>query len=300
MDRNLRAFLAVARAGNITAAADRIGLSQPALTKTIRRIEAEFGTSLFRRTARGMLLTETGQMLLGRAEAVEMHYLQAQEEIRAHRAGTLAEFRIVAGAAYHSAIAPDLVKRLAAEFPSTLMQLTFDVSGSAMPRLAAGELDLLLGAGMAAPAEGIETLPLLSVEVAVWGCRDEPLTASRHVEPGALKGRGWVVYRRDRHTVGRIGAFCADHLLPEPRIVMEVDSLAGSFKVVKATPYLTAATTMAADLAEGAGLRKVPLGMPIWSFVSGAWFRRSQRHHPIMRSALAFLTEAAAAHAASV
>ena len=57
MDRNLRAFLAVAQAGNLTAAADSIGLTQPALTKTIRRLEQDFQAKLFDRSAKGMGLT---------------------------------------------------------------------------------------------------------------------------------------------------------------------------------------------------------------------------------------------------
>ena len=83
MDRNLRAFGAVVTTGNLTAAAARIGLTQPALTKTIRRLEREFGARLFMRTPRGMVLTEAGHRLPLRVQAIEMHYRQAEEEVHA-------------------------------------------------------------------------------------------------------------------------------------------------------------------------------------------------------------------------
>ena len=70
MDRNVRAFLAVAPAGNLTVAADRIGLTQPALTKTIRRIEEDYDAVLFERTSRGMNLTPAGERLVPLIDAL--------------------------------------------------------------------------------------------------------------------------------------------------------------------------------------------------------------------------------------
>ena len=99
MDRNLRAFLAVVRHGNLTAAADAIGLTQPALTKSIRRLEDSVGGVLFDRSTKGMVLNETGRMFLERARTIETHWSQAREEIDARAGGRLREFRIAAGVA---------------------------------------------------------------------------------------------------------------------------------------------------------------------------------------------------------
>jgi DNA-binding transcriptional LysR family regulator len=297
LDRNLRAFLAVARTGNLTAAADKIGLTQPALTKTIRRLELDFGTRLFERTARGMILTQEGNMLLDRARSIEMHFRQAQEEIAAHRAGTLAEFRIAAGSAYHPAIAPDLVRRLSAEFPKTRFILAFEVAGNGLPKLIDGELDLLLGAFLSVPTDGIETERLLKVQIAGFCCAQHPLAKLDDVEPSDLKGYDWVIYQRDRLMSDRLRFYSADHLLPMPRIAMEIDSLIASFRVVSGTTYLTAATTMVQSMAEQVGLVMLPLPQPIWRFESGAWFRRSLRDYPIMVRSLQILRELVRLHA---
>ena len=137
MDRNLRAFSAVASSGNLTLAAEQIGLTQPALTKTIRRLENEFGAKLFIRTSRGMVLTEAGRKLRARVQAIEMHYRQAREEIEAITSGTARKFVIAAGAAYHMTIAPDLVKLLSTEFPADRLR----------PRLRRGRPDIAEGDG---------------------------------------------------------------------------------------------------------------------------------------------------------
>jgi DNA-binding transcriptional LysR family regulator len=66
----LRTFIAVADEGNLTKAAERIHASQPAVSAHIKALEGELGVSLFVRTPRGMLLTDAGRGLKGKAEAV--------------------------------------------------------------------------------------------------------------------------------------------------------------------------------------------------------------------------------------
>ncbi|KIH78040.1 DNA-binding transcriptional regulator, LysR family [Geoalkalibacter ferrihydriticus] len=71
MDLNqLKSFLTIARERNLTRAADKLHLSQSALSTQLKQLEGELGVSLFRRTARGMELSEYGSELLGLAEEV--------------------------------------------------------------------------------------------------------------------------------------------------------------------------------------------------------------------------------------
>ena len=298
MDRNLRAFLAVARTGNLTAAADRIGLTQPALTKTIRRVELDFGAKLFERTTRGMFLTPAGKLLLERAERIELHYQQGKEEIQLIETGVLEEFRIAAGVAYHIAIAPDLVKRLSLEFPKTRFTLQFQVAGHAMPRLMSGEIDLVLGALDHIPLEGLETLPLLHVEMTVYVCAESALGKAERVTPQMLAGKRWVVYQRDPVMLSRMNSYAAEHRMPEPEIVMEIDSLLASFRAVRGTDYVTSATSVVRDAAEEEGLKMLDLDQAIWYFDSGATYRRSHRDYAILQRALAILQELTEGHAA--
>ena len=298
MDRNLRAFLAVARTGNLTAAADRIGLTQPALTKTIRRVELDFGAKLFERTTRGMFLTPAGKLLLERAERIELHYQQGKEEIQLIETGVPEEFRIAAGVAYHIAIAPDLVKRLSLEFPKTRFALQFQVAGHAMPRLMSGEVDLVLGALDHVPLEGLETLPLLHVEMTVYACAESALGRAEKATPQMLAGKRWVVYQRDPVMLSRMNSYAAEHRLPPPDIVMEIDSLLASFRAVRGTDYVTSATSVVRDAAAEEGLKMLELDQAIWYFDSGASYRRSHRDYAIMQRALAILQELTEGHAA--
>ncbi len=72
----LRSFVAVAEEGALVRAAKRLHISQPPLTRKIRRLEEELGAALFERQPRGMRLTEQGRVFLPRAR----HILEAVDD----------------------------------------------------------------------------------------------------------------------------------------------------------------------------------------------------------------------------
>ncbi|MDR8424744.1 LysR family transcriptional regulator, partial [Acinetobacter baumannii] len=65
--RDLKYFETVAELGHLGQAADKLGRTQPALTKAVQRLEAAFGSALFDRKGRGIRLTAVGEVLLARA-----------------------------------------------------------------------------------------------------------------------------------------------------------------------------------------------------------------------------------------
>lgn len=291
MDRNLRAFLAVAKLGNLTAAADSIGLTQPALTKTIRRLEDAMGTRLFDRSAKGMELTEVGHVFLERARTIEMNWTQAREEIYARTNGTLSEFHIAAGAAYNTWIAPQLLRRLSDEFPETRLVLDSDVSGIMLPKLQAGEIHLLLGAFIQEVPDGVVTEKLMDVVNGVLCCRSHPLARLLTVPPNALRDYSWIIYKRDTLMHRRLASYFMQFQMPPPRVVMEIDTLASTMRLVSGSDYLTATPTSLGTAAAEFGLVQLPLQTPIWAFPSGVWMRKSTASYPILQRSLAILRE---------
>jgi DNA-binding transcriptional LysR family regulator len=81
--RLLRYFAAVAAEGNLTRAAERLFVSQPALTKQIKQLESQLGMRLFIRSRAGMTLTPAGQALADRTAAVLAGWDQALRETKA-------------------------------------------------------------------------------------------------------------------------------------------------------------------------------------------------------------------------
>jgi DNA-binding transcriptional LysR family regulator len=110
---DLRALVAVGQEQSFTKAAAKLGVSQPALSQTIRQLEARLGLRLVTRTTRSVSLTEAGERLVGtvapRVEEIEAE-LAALGALRDKPAGT---FRITAGDhAAHAVLQPKLAKFL--------------------------------------------------------------------------------------------------------------------------------------------------------------------------------------------
>jgi DNA-binding transcriptional LysR family regulator len=92
--RELRLLLAVARSGSILKAASEIGLTQPALSKSIAGLEATFGVRLFDRNNRGVSVTPQGEILLRRAAGVFEELRQAVDELQSLADAARGELRL--------------------------------------------------------------------------------------------------------------------------------------------------------------------------------------------------------------
>src|SRR5436309_15343394 len=83
--RQLNAFLAIVSTGSLGRAAETLHVTQPALSRTIRRLEEQVGAPLFERYSKGMQLTAIGSALLPHAVLLQREAEHATEEINAMR-----------------------------------------------------------------------------------------------------------------------------------------------------------------------------------------------------------------------
>ena len=92
--QQLTYFLAAARHGSFSAAAESLQMAQPSLSEQVRRLEAELGVPLFVRAGRGLELTEAGRLLVPHAERTLAEAQQAQESVREVRELTRRDRRL--------------------------------------------------------------------------------------------------------------------------------------------------------------------------------------------------------------
>jgi DNA-binding transcriptional LysR family regulator len=142
--RLLRSFEAVAAEGNITRAAQRLFVSQPALTKQIKQLESQLGLQLFTRSRAGMALTAAGQALAEQAPVVLARWEQALREARA--AGSRAARVLRVG--FMSSAANEATQRIIAAFaarrPDWKLDLQQAAWSDATAGLASGDVDVAL------------------------------------------------------------------------------------------------------------------------------------------------------------
>ena len=165
--RQLRYFVAVARRRHFTAAAEEIGVAQPALSQQIKLLERELGLDLFDRTGRRVRLTAAGEALLVRAERILADVASAEQEM-AEFAG-LARGRVIVGTLPSLAERqlPGLLAGFHARHPGLDLVLREESTVRLLALAGSGDVDLALINELPAadlPA-GITTEPLFSEEL---------------------------------------------------------------------------------------------------------------------------------------
>lgn len=140
--RSLRYFLCIAEEKNMTRAAERLRIAQPALSRQIARLEADLGVTLFKRAARGMELTEAGEILQRRAYAIMAQLAQAHHDVTAHVERPQGVVVVGMPPTPGEFIAPPLLARVKAEYPGIELRFVEGFSNALEKRLVQGEISL--------------------------------------------------------------------------------------------------------------------------------------------------------------
>lgn len=150
-DRALRYFLAVARSGSFTRAAEECAVVQSAVSHQIRVIEQEFGVSLFVRDGRRATLTPAGEMLFDYAQSVISLVDRASLDLRRFAQGDVGRLRIgFQSAAARQPVVAEALQRLRERYPQVALELSAGMGGAMIEAIAERRLD---GAFMYADAD---------------------------------------------------------------------------------------------------------------------------------------------------
>ena len=142
---DLKKFLAVVEAGTFLGAADRIAMTQPALSRAIARLETAFGGRLFERLPTGVRLTEFGSTVAEQARHILCEIETAETRVRSTLAGHSSGLRVTAGPTWMQAILPEVVSRFHEAFPDVGLRLHAMTFLEGIRVLVDGESDLHCG-----------------------------------------------------------------------------------------------------------------------------------------------------------
>jgi len=142
--RHLRYFVAVAETENVTRAAARLHVSQPALSRQIQDLEEEIGFPLLFRGARSVRLTEAGRVFLGEARAVLQRAVTAVETARAAAGGQGGEIHVGYSPSLTVQILPQALRAFQNDYPGVRVVLYDLAAGEMLDKMRAGKLDVAL------------------------------------------------------------------------------------------------------------------------------------------------------------
>ena len=259
--RRLRVLREVASHGSFSAAADALAFTQPAVSRQIATLEAEAGTRLVDRTARGVRLTPAGELLVEHADAILGRLATAESQLEALAELDAGRLRLGAFPTASATLTALAIAAFAQDHPGVELRLIEGRSNETLPLLAAGEIDLAVvtDAGADAPAD-VELEHLMDDAFFVALPREHPLAAERELRMEELRDETWIE-----------GRHCADALLKaahdagfEPRVAFDSAEWLGKQGLVAAGVGITLIPTLAlGTVRDGLVLRSLGPDGPI-------------------------------------
>jgi LysR family transcriptional regulator of gallate degradation len=192
-ENRLITFIELGKLRHMPTVAKLLGVTQQAVSATIAKLESSLGIPLFKRTARGMLLTEAGQLLFFRVKRALAELAHVRAEISV-LSGTI-EGRVTVGVTLgRSYILPRAIAKVVAVHPQ-LQVVTIEGSFDPLATdLRSGDIDFILGA-LRPPDYETDLVgePLMSDKMAVFVRRDHPLTRLSRISIGDLLQARWIL-----------------------------------------------------------------------------------------------------------
>lgn len=186
--RRLGHVIALAEELSFARAAERVHLSQPALSRSIQAIEDELGLRLFDRAVRGVAITQAGKMVVERARRVlfEAGCLARDVELlKSHEAG---ELRMALGPYPTTVLMPDLLVEFARRHPNIEMKVAVNQDVEMVDMLLAEEVDFLVTDRRVLPDNpALHVKPTKRHEGCWFARKGHPLTAGAPVPTSALR-----------------------------------------------------------------------------------------------------------------
>ncbi|MGG0775356.1 LysR family transcriptional regulator [Bacillus rugosus] len=191
----LEYFQTLARMQHVTKAAKSLSITQPALSRSIARLENHLGVPLFDRQGRSITLNQYGHIFLQRVQAMMKEYTEGKEEIQSLLKPDQGEVSLGFLHTLGTTLVPDLIGSFQQENPNIAFQLKQNHSYWLLERLKSGDLDLCLLASIK-PEKPIQWIKLWSEELFVFVPNDHPLANRESITLSEIAGERFILLKK--------------------------------------------------------------------------------------------------------
>ena len=277
----------------MTSASAELEISQPALTKNMKRLEEKYGVPLFERHSKGVALTKYGEVFLHRAKRIEMEQRHLQEELSAITQGYGGNLRIGAGLVWAMDFLPPVVTKMYEAYPQLKLTLTSGSTLDLLQKMHCGELDIVLAGNTTQidQSSDYNFIPLINIDFVVVVREGHPLRGKNLVTAEELKGYSWVVLSQSSDAADNINDFYLKHNLPPATISFESSYLETALTVVQNSDHLMLLPKRMYNTAKQHGLSHLPVNDKVWGFASGIWTDPSVDALPALATFTEFLKD---------
>jgi DNA-binding transcriptional LysR family regulator len=274
--RQLQTMIAVAEKGSVGKAAAALNVSQPALTKSIQRLEERLGVPLFHRGSKGMRPTVYGEALLAHAYGISAGVEQALREIEGMKMGAQGTVKVAAGPLMTSDILAAAMTTFTREHPLIRVNIHTAI-GDHTPALLRGEYDFVLTLlPLGSQRSGVVQRELVTDRISVIATRDHPLARRRRVRLADLLGFKWVLPEPGHNHRQRFSKLFEAENLPVPEPDIECSSTEFIKAVVTRSDYLGLIAHMGITRDPKPSIAEIAVDSPFMVRPIGIVWRRHQ------------------------
>jgi DNA-binding transcriptional LysR family regulator len=296
--QQMRHVVAVLEQRSLAAAAKTLGLSQPALSKSLRRLEAYLGVKLFERTPRGMLATEFGREFGSHARAIALEVKEAERAVGAIRDGREGRIAIGSAPSVIASVLPIATARLLKSRESLKVTVIGGLHDRLFEWLRTGEIDVVISNLVGEPENPDFVQETLFVDSVVVACRpDHPLLRNPPKSKKDLERYRWVLPAPTIVTRQHLELALKSHGVAPPKLGIETNSLAFMRAMILETDYLgyLPVVTMAPGR-ECAGVVPAKIDWLLWNRPVGLTLRGKGVLSPACRRLIVELRNVCAEH----
>jgi LysR family transcriptional regulator of abg operon len=222
--RHLRDFIAIAHSRSLRSAAASLGLTQPAISRSLQELEEELGVPLFERHAKGVRLTAAGDMFLVRAQIATESVRRGLEEARQFQGDLSGTVAVSMSSAPVLGLLPYAYPLFRKAWPEISLRFTEGQFHTIEPRLRNGELDFYAGPRPDRAMGSGYTVQLISTnERVVMGRRGHPMAKAKNLS-SLVKAEWLIAGLRDRVEEEFEEVF-SKHDLPSPAVRTRAESM---------------------------------------------------------------------------
>lgn len=242
----LRYFLQVAERGNFTRAAEDLAISQPALSRSIQKLEEELGQPVFHRKTRAVTLTDAGALLQSRAQQV----LTILEDTKAEITDDGQSGRVRVGAIPTIApyFLPEVLRRFSEEYPRANIVVQESTTAALLKSCTQGEIDLAVLA-LPVPARYLEFEELFDEELLLVLPPQHPLVEKQKIRLSDVEPYPFVLLDEAHCLSDNIVSFCRQRSF-QPVAVERTSQLAMVQELVSLAHGVSMIPAMAQQLDE--------------------------------------------------
>lgn len=282
--RDIEYFATVAEHGHLGRAAEALGLSQPALSKSLRRLEKEMRAKLVTRTPKGVELTAEGGVLLSHVRPLRLSLQDVARKIAELGQGRSGHLRLGSAPGAADYLLPTAFGVLLSDTPGVTVSVTVEPEPVMMAALRNGQLDLAVTRLAAPPYESVIQEHLYEDDFVVYASADHRLAGLQQVEIADVAQEGWAFPAVDGVICKWAHRVFEDNGLAPPRVTLVGGPMQIRLQAIGSSHLLGIAPKhIVRQIASRLRLTEIPVKELAWTRHVGVGYRSDAYLSPVAR-----------------